>query len=211
MRCLGTVTGTSPEEHPSRPTNGPRRARRVDAERNRDALIAAAKRLFDDRGPDVSLDEIAKTAKVANATLYRHFPTRAELIVAVYAEEVTELSELSERLLERSDPSRALTDWLRAFVQHVATKRDLALALPDEPDGERGVLFAGWHATMQQAASRLLTRAQDAHAIRAELSAADLLVLATGIALTGLPAARLEVLLDLVRDGYGYGSADPRH
>ena len=114
-----------------------------------------------------------------------------------------------ERLLDSPDPTQALTDWLRAFVQHVATKRDLALGPPDEPDGERGELFAGWHATMHRAASRLLTRAQDAHAIRAELDATDLLALATGIALTGLPAARLEIVLDLARDGYD--SANPRH
>jgi AcrR family transcriptional regulator len=199
----------SPESASGRTTRGRRRTRRVDAERNRGALLAAAKRLFEARGPDVTLDEIARTAMVANATLYRHFPTRAELIVAVYAEEVAELSKLSDRLSDSHDPARALTDWLRAFLQHVATKRELALALPDEPDSERSELFAGWHATMHHAASRLLTHAQDAHAVRAELDAIDLLALTTGIALTGLPPARLEMLLDLARDGYGSAGPTP--
>jgi hypothetical protein len=129
--------------------------------------------------------------------------------VAVYAEEVDELSELSERLLDSPDPAQGLTEWLRAFVQHVATKRDLALALPDEPDSGRGELFAGWHATMHRAASLLIARAQDAHAIRSEVTATDLLALATGIALTGLPAARLEMLLALARDGYGSTALRP--
>jgi AcrR family transcriptional regulator len=176
--------------------------RRIDAERNRDALLAAARRLFDTEGPGVPLDEIAKAAEVANATLYRHFPTRAELIIEVYAEEVAALSDLSEQFLDRPDADQALADWLRAFVEHVATKRDLALAVPEEPGGRRGALFADWHETMHDAASRLLTRAQADGTVRAELREEDLLALATGIALTGLPMHRLETLLDLIRHGY---------
>lgn len=199
----------SPENKPSQNKPSPLagRARRVDATRNRDALLLAARRLFDEQGPDVPLDEIAKAADVGNATLYRHFPTRAELIVAVYAEEVADLREASERFLDRPDPDEAFADWLCAFVQHVATKRDLALALPDEPGGNRGALFADWHATMREAASRLLARAQAVGTIRGEVRAEDLLALATGIALTGLPTRRLDVLLDVVR--HGYSQADP--
>jgi AcrR family transcriptional regulator len=191
----------SPESNSKRPVRVSR-ARRADAERNRAALIAAAGRLFDERGPGVSLDEIARRAGVANATLYRHFATRAELILAVYADEVAGLDELSEQLLDAGDPDQALTDWLRAFVRHVTQKRDLALALPDEPDGRRGALFADWHATMRTAVERLLARARSAGSVRTEIRAGDLLALATGIALTGLPDERLELLLALARSGY---------
>jgi len=187
------VPGTSPDHNPSR-------ARRVDAERNRGALIAAARRLFDQRGADVALDEIARAAGVANATLYRHFPTRAELIVAVYAEEVDELGRAGERLGERPDADGALADWLRLFVHHVATKRDLARALPD--DQERGAQFTAWHATMHNAAEQLVHRARDAGTVRADVTARDLLALAGAIALTGLPERGLERLLGLIRDGY---------
>ena len=146
------------------------------------------------------LDEIAKAASVANATLYRHFPTRAELIVAVYAAEVAELKQSGERLLQRPDPGEALAEWLRAFIHHVASKRDLALALPD--DRERGALFTDWHGAMQEAASQLVHRAQEAGAVQMDVRAGDLLALAAGIALTGLPTTRLDALLDLIRDGY---------
>ncbi|MFJ1461171.1 TetR/AcrR family transcriptional regulator [Nocardia sp. N2S4-5] len=190
----------SPESQPA--ARASKRPRRADAERNRAALLAAAERLFDERGTDVPLDEVAKTAEVANATLYRHFATRADLIAAVYAEEVRDLDRLSDRLLDRTDPDQALTEWLRAFMHHVATKRDLALAIPDEPDGERDGLFAGWHAIMRAAAARLLARAQRDRAVSSELDAADLLVVVSGIALTGLPEDRLDRLLHLVRDGY---------
>jgi AcrR family transcriptional regulator len=178
------------------------RPRRVDAERNRAALLTAAQQLFDERGTDVSLDEVAKTAKVANATLYRHFATRADLIVAVYAQEVIDLDRFSDRLVDHADPDQALTDWLRVFVHHVATKRDLALAIPDEPHGDRDGLFASWHATMETAAARLLARAQHAGTVRSELTTADLLAVASGIALTGLPEDRLDALVDLIRNGY---------
>jgi AcrR family transcriptional regulator len=192
----------SPENKPRSSADRRRRARRVDAERNEAALLAAARTLFEQRGPGVALDEIARTAGVANATLYRHFPTRSELIVAVYSSEVSELDGLAERLLHADDPDLALAEWLRAFVRHVADKRDLALALPDEPAGRRGALFANWHETMQAAAGKLLSRAQSAGTARAEIGPRDLLTLATGIALTGVSDERTERLLAIARHGY---------
>jgi AcrR family transcriptional regulator len=189
----------SPESRPAQDRDAGRRARRVDAGRNRAALVATARRLFDERGIDVALDEIAKSAGLANATLYRHFPSRAELIVAVYATELDDLRRASDDLLDRPDPGQALADWLRLFVHHVATKHELALALPD--DSKRGVLFSSWHATMQDAAAQLLDRARDAGAVRAGITTTDLLALVSGIALTGLPSSRLNTLLDLVQDG----------
>jgi AcrR family transcriptional regulator len=199
----------SPESNPSQDHSAGSRAPRVDGARNRAELVATARKLFEERGIDVPLDEIAKRAGLANATLYRHFPTRSELIVSVYAEELEELRRASEELLDRHDPGQALDDWLRLFVHHVATKRELALALPE--DAERGALFTSWHATMHDAASQLLKRSQDADAVRADITTTDLLALASGIALTGLPSTRLDTLLGLVRDGYRAGAppADP--
>ncbi|HZX03764.1 helix-turn-helix domain-containing protein [Kribbella sp.] len=180
----------------------PARRRRVDAERNRDAVLSAAGRLFDEHGPDVPLDEIAKTAGVANATLYRHFRTRADLLVAVYADEVAALDRQSQELAGHEDPDVALTQWLRAFADHVATKRELAQAVPDDPDRDRGAQFASWHATMYGAADRLLDRARTAGAVRAGLTTRDLLTAVSGIALTGCSGRQLQTLLDLIRDGY---------
>ncbi len=179
------------------------RTRRSDAERNRQALLAAAATLFDECGPEVPLDEIARQAGVANATLYRHFPTRRELILSVYGREVADLADLADRRLAAAEPDQALADWLRAFVAHVATKRELAQALPDGPCDERDELFAEWHATMHAAAQRLIERARDTGSIRPGVEATDLLTLATGIAMTGLPEGRLDGLLALARRGYG--------
>ncbi len=183
------------------------RPRRADAARNRAVLVQTARSLFDKHGVDVPLDQIAKRAGVGNATLYRHFPSRAELIVAVYASEVEALRQASDDLLEDPDPGQALTSWLLLFVRHIATKQDLALALPD--DNERGVLFGAWHATMHDAASQLFARAREAGAVRAGITTTDMLALARGIALTGLPSTQLEALLDMARHGYQAGDEDP--
>jgi hypothetical protein len=96
-------------------------------------------------------------------------------------------------------PDDALFAWLRAFVAHVAAKRDLALALPD--DGQRSEFFQRWHQAMHSSASALLTLAQDAGVVRADLTSADLLAAANGIALTSAPGPQTERLLALIRRG----------
>jgi AcrR family transcriptional regulator len=179
------------------PSTKPPRHRRADARRNAELLLVAAKEVFDQHGVDAPLDDIARRAGVGNATMYRHFPTRRELIVAVYAEEVTALCDRGQALLQDPAPGQALFGWLQAFIAHVASKRALALAIPNDPGGQRSALFAGWHAT----AAALLTRAQRAGAVRADLEVADLLALATAIALTVADTRRTDRLLDLLRRG----------
>jgi AcrR family transcriptional regulator len=187
------------------------RPRRADAQRNHDLVLAAAKEAFAEQGVDVAIDEIARRAGVGNATLYRHFPTRRELIVAVYADEVAALNGQGAALLGSDDPGGALREWLLAFIAHVATKRDLALAVSDLPEGGaedggegdgdgRTALFARWHESMHATAGPLLARAQQAGAVRRDLTVPELLALATGIALAGSDAERL---LTLIHEGLG--------
>jgi AcrR family transcriptional regulator len=190
----------APPSGDAEPSPRPRRRQRADARRNAEVLLAAAKEVFDERGVDAPLDDIARRAGVGNATMYRHFPTRRELIVAVYAEEVTALCDRGQALLHDPAPGQALFGWLQAFIAHVASKRALALAIPNDPGGQRSALFAGWHTAMHATASALLTRAQRAGAIRADLEVTDLLALATAIALTA-DTRRTDRLLDLLQRG----------
>ncbi|MCW2919840.1 MAG: regulatory protein TetR [Actinomycetia bacterium] len=183
------------------PRAEPRRPRRADARRNYELLLAAAKEIFDEHGVDAPLDDIARRAGVGNATMYRHFPTRRELIIAVYADEVTALCAQGEALLEEGSPGDALFGWLRAFIAHVATKRELALAVTNDRGGQRSALFGRWHEAMHSTASALLTRAQRSTTVRADLEVSDLLALANGIALTGADADQTERLLLLIRSG----------
>jgi AcrR family transcriptional regulator len=179
----------------------PGRPRRADARRNYELLLSAAKEVFDEHGADAPLDDIARRAGVGNATMYRHFPTRRELIIAVYADEVGALCALGESLLTEPDAGAALFGWLRAFVAHVATKRELVLALADDRAGQRSAMVRDWHQAMHSTASTLLTRAQLSGAVRGDVVVPDLLALANGIALTGPDTDQLDRLLDLVRHG----------
>lgn len=177
------------------------RPRRADAQRNRGLLLAAAKDVFTERGVDAPLDDIARRAGVGNATMYRHFPTRSDLIVAVYADEVADLCARGEKLAADHGPRDALFSWLADFIAHVTSKKELALAIVDDRTEARSTLFGQWHAAMHATASALLTRAQQAAEVRADLDVAELLGLANGIALGGAPPSRLDRLLTLIREG----------
>jgi len=177
------------------------RPRRADARRNYELVLAAAREVFDELGVTAPLDEIARRAGVGNATMYRHFPTRRDMVIAVYAEEVTALGELGRTLLADRSPADALFAWLRAFIAHVSTKGELPLAISDDEAGQRSALYREWHATMHTAAADLLRRAQEAGAIRADLDVADLLASANGIGHAAADDAQVERLLTIVRNG----------
>lgn len=112
-----------------RSTPKPKRRPRADGERNRLRLIEAAKEAFAEHGAAVSLEQVARDADVSIATLYRHFPTRDELISAVYQQEVTTLIEAADRLMARREPAAALREWLMLFVGFLDTKHGMAAAM----------------------------------------------------------------------------------
>src|SRR5664279_10974 len=85
--------------------------RRADARRNYDLVLQAAREVFAERGAEAPLDDIARRAGVGNATMYRHFPTRRDLILAVYSDEVTQLCEHGTTLLVQEPPDDALFAW----------------------------------------------------------------------------------------------------
>jgi AcrR family transcriptional regulator len=176
-----------------------KRSLRTDARRNRDALVAAAAEVFEESGPDAPLDVIARRAGLGNATLYRHFPTRADLLVAVFAGDVEALQARGEALLDADRAGDALFEWLAAFVALVASKRELATAVPAE--GASSALLDRWHASMRDMASALLARAQAAGEAADDVGAGDLLALCSGIASGAAAEDQLGRLLRLVRRG----------
>ena len=111
------------------PIPKPTRRPRADGERNRTRLIAAAKRACAEKGAAVSLEHIAREADVSIATLYRHFPTRDELISAVYQQEVTTLIEAADQLITNREPVVALREWLMLFVEFLDAKHGMAEAM----------------------------------------------------------------------------------
>ena len=102
---------------------------RVDAQRNIDSLLEAAKALFMSSGVDVSMKEIADRAGVGVGTLYRHFPLRSDLISAVFKREIDACAAEAPLLAASHPPDIALDLWLQRYTGFVATKHGLAAAL----------------------------------------------------------------------------------
>jgi AcrR family transcriptional regulator len=151
-----------------------KRKPRADALRNRERLLTVAKTAFAEIGPDVSLEMIAKRAKVGIGTLYRHFATRDAIIEAVYRREVQQLAEAAPRLVETMPALEALRAWMRMFADYIATKRVIAPALTARAGGASEV-FAATGAAVNEALALLIDRARAAGAIRTDVVAKDLL------------------------------------
>ncbi|SDZ15355.1 TetR/AcrR family transcriptional regulator [Herbiconiux ginsengi] len=105
------------------------RAPRVDAARNRVALLDAARDAFSDDDADASLEAIARAAGVGIGTLYRNFPTREDLVAAVYATELDAVIAAADPLLRTKSPDQALRAWTDRYAAFVATKRGMAESL----------------------------------------------------------------------------------
>ena len=179
------------------------RARRADAQRNVERLIAAARDAFSVHGPNASLDDIARVAGVGAGTLYRHFPTRLALFEAVYRDSVERLCADGERLAATEPPADALVDWLKGFVTVVSQKRGLAAALTEE--GRTSELFVQCHTMINATGAALLDHAKAAGAVRDDLALGDLLKMAKAFAIAAESSpegpALAERLLILSMDG----------
>jgi AcrR family transcriptional regulator len=155
---------------------------RADARRNYEALLAAADELFTTDGPEASLDKIARRAGVGNATLYRHFPDRRDLLVAVCVGDVKALCNLGDELHADPDAGQALTRWLRAYIDHVSAKHGLAAAFATgrRDDSE---LVAASQAAVAAIGTSLLRRAQDSGAVRTDVTLPHVVTLVNAIAM----------------------------
>ncbi|MCX5583947.1 TetR/AcrR family transcriptional regulator [Streptomyces erythrochromogenes] len=127
-------------ESPS--ADSPSRSKRADAQRNRETVLAAAAEVFVTSGVDAPIRRIAAEAGVGMATIYRHFPTRADLVTAVYQHQIEACAEAGPNLLAGAgSPLDALRQWIDLFVDFLVTKHGLADALQSDSDR-----FAALHA-----------------------------------------------------------------
>lgn len=147
--------------------------RRADARRNYGQLVEQARIAFAESGVDASLDEIARRAGVASGTLYRHFPTRLDLIEAVLAEQIGELADLGRGLLAAEDDFDALSTWLRATLKHALTYRGLSAAVMNSALDRGNGLVSAWHAELFEVGAALLARARQSGAVTADADDAD--------------------------------------
>ena len=173
---------------------------RADARRNRERVLAAARRAFAEQGYAVPLDEIAAAAGVGPGTVYRHFPTKEALFEAVSVANVEELAADARARAEADDPDAAFAGFLDRMAEQALAKRNL----PDAFAGAGTDAVAAAVADMHDALGVLLVKAQEAGGIRRDVTVADLVALLKGL----LYAVRSDPdpdirhrLLAVVRDG----------
>jgi AcrR family transcriptional regulator len=169
------MTDAAATAAPARPSVAAPRPQRADARRNFEAVLAAAKLTFAESGADASLEEIARRAGVGIGTLYRNFPTRSDLINAVYVDEVEELCRSAEDL-DDLPPWDALMVWLRSFVTYCNNKRALVDGINHDSE-----LFANAKAAMYATPVPLLKRAQATGDVRSDLDIEDVMYLVSGL------------------------------
>jgi AcrR family transcriptional regulator len=185
----------------------PARRPRADSARNRERLIEAARTAFGRQGADVSLEEIARLAQVGIGTLYRHFPSRLDLLEAVYRREVGQLAEAAPRLLAERAPFEALREWMRLAVDYLAAKRVIGPALAASAGGPE--IYAASGGLITEAMKQLVARAVESGEIRSDVDSGDLLRamvgLSYGYAEPGWEASARR-LVDILMDGLRAGS-----
>ena len=153
---------------------------RSDARRNRDAIVAAALEALTE-SPDASLNAIAKRAGVGNATLYRHFETREELVLAVYQQEVRSLVQSADSLLREQAPIDALRSWVERLARYAVTKHGLADALRKASAPGSDLSSSDTYSAIVAALDRLLQANIAAGDLRPDLNAEDVILALAGL------------------------------
>src|SRR5579859_4243510 len=153
----------------------PARQKRADAQRNEQALLAAAAAVFVTSGVEAPVRDIAAAAGVGMGTIYRHFPTRADLVVAVYRHQVEACAEAGPVLLAKGgSPHAALHQWVNLFVDFLVTKHGLAAVLQPSSVGFEA-LHAYFLDRLVPVCAQLLAAAAEAGEISADIDAFELM------------------------------------
>jgi AcrR family transcriptional regulator len=173
--------------------------KRVDAERNRAKVLAAARSAFADPHAEVSMAEVARRAGVGMATLYRNYPGRRELLEALYIDEVNAICAAAQTA-EGATPGAALVIWLHHFFEFVTSKHPVGTELLKQSGGSAPVM--GESRLRVVAAGRPLFRAaQQTDAVRADLTLEQTLDMIVAIASIHREPNYLEPILQAALDG----------
>jgi AcrR family transcriptional regulator len=176
---------------------------RADGRRNRELVLGVASRLFVENGPDVPFTEIAKKAGVGVGTVYRHFPTREELISAAYASELDAVCQAAAELLGQMPPAAALRAWMGRFIDYMTMKIGLTAAIQSVV-AAGGNPYARSRERLDKALGALLAAMVATGEARPEVLADDVLMTLSGIAMAaGTPEQRdqAERMVDLLVAG----------
>jgi AcrR family transcriptional regulator len=198
---MTSVTQTKP-----RPAGKPvsvERALRSDARRNRAAVIEASKTLFADQGLDAQMPDIAKAAKVGVGTVYRHFPTKADLIAALAMERFERLAEKAREGIAGEDPWQGVCEFVRFSARIQADDRGLCEVMGSRPE----VMDASARAVgLDKLVDQLVKRAQRSGDLRKDVQWEDIAMTACALgqstqAEMGPGTGRWPRLVEIVIDG----------
>ena len=185
---------------------------RADAARNREAIVDAARAVFAEQGLDAPLDEIAKRSGTGNATLYRRFPTRADLVAAVFADRMAAHAEAVETALADDDPWNGFASYIRAVTAMQAS--DLGIADLVTMDLSSAPEIEASRARAYDGLVRLIGRAHGAGALRVDFTDQDVVLLLMANAglverAHGIPDEASARLTALLLDGLRAQAATP--
>lgn len=212
FRLNGLESGVSNEAvTPSdgvRPSGTKEKRVRADAQRSRDALLEAAKAVFATSGVDAPVREVAETAGVGIGTVYRNFPTRADLVAGVFRREVDACAAEAAELSDTQPPYDALSLWLHRYTQFIATKKGLASAL-HSGDPAFASLPDYFRKNFEPALEALLNRAAEAGDIDGDVDPYDLLRAIGNLSVASGEdgAAHIRRIVDLLIKGLRFGAA----
>ena len=179
------------------------RVLRADARRNREAVMAAAKKLFADQGLDAQMPDVAKAAKVGVGTVYRHFPTKDDLIAALAAERFERLADKAREAIEADDAWDGLCDFIRFSAQIQADDRGLCQVMSSRPEVmNASALSVG----LDGLCNEMVKRAQRSGELRKDLEWEDIPMIACGLgritpAEMGPSTGRWPRLVEIILDG----------
>jgi AcrR family transcriptional regulator len=193
----------TPKPSAAAPAPAPPAPRRADAARNREKILAVARRAFAESDGDVSMAEVSRRAGVGMATLYRNFPGRRELLEALYTEEVDAVcapAPEGEGKDEGEGAGAAFVAWLRRFVAFSTNKRQIAAELLTHVDSTNPV-FNENRDRVLAAGRPLLAAAQASGEIRADLSLEQILDMVIAIVRISGDAEYVGPILEIALEG----------
>jgi AcrR family transcriptional regulator len=166
-------------------------------------VIAAAKKLFADQGLDAQMPDVARVAKVGVGTVYRHFPTKDDLIAALVAERFERLAEKAREGLEAGNAWEGLCAFIRFSAQIQADDRGLCEVMGSRPEVMDA---AAREVGLPVLCDRLVKRAQRSGPLRRDLTWEDIPMIACGLgritqAAAGPAAGRWPRLVEIILDG----------
>ena len=179
------------------------RVLRADARRNREAIVGAAKTLFADEGLDAQMPDIAKAAKVGVGTVYRHFPTKDDLIAALAEERFERLAEQARESIANQDPWEGLCDFIRFAADLQSDDRGLCEVMGSRPEVMNASALA---VGLDKLTDEMVERAQRTGDLRKDLDWQDIPMIACSMgsvtqATMGPGTGRWPRLVEILIDG----------